>query len=95
MKTLTGKTITLEVESFDTIENVKANIHDRKDISLDQQRLIFVGKHLEDGCIIAIYNITLHFVLHFRGGAKKREKKTYIKWKKIEHKHEKVKLVVI
>lgn len=74
VKTLTGKTVSIEVEEGESIEDVKAKIAEKEGIPAEQQRIIFGGQQLQDGKTVDDYNIgddaTLHLVLRLRGGTR-------------------------
>lgn len=72
VKTLTGKTISIPTNKNSTILEIKYSILEKEGIPLDQQRVIFKGRQLEDELSVNYYNInykdTLHLVLGLRGG---------------------------
>ena len=99
VKTLSGKTITLNVKSRDLIENIKYLIENKEWIPSCQQRLTFAGKNLQSGRMLSEYNIkqesTIHLNIGLLGGGKKRKKKTFTKPKKVSHVHKKIKLAIL
>jgi len=91
-RNLAGQSITLDVDPTDCIKNVKSKIEDREFIPLDQQRLNYAGRELDDVNTLADYNIqkdsTIHILLRLPGAGhksnpwKKAHSKMRWKWKK-------------
>ncbi|RXK37631.1 ubiquitin-40S ribosomal protein S27a [Tremella mesenterica] len=99
VKTLPGTTLTLDLNSETTVDNVKSLITLRQGIPESEQRLVFGGKQLQDGRTLGEYDVqkesTLHLMMSLDGGAKKRKKKNYTTPKKIKHKRKKVKMAIL
>jgi small subunit ribosomal protein S27Ae len=100
VKTLTGRTVTLDLPREAGVEAAKAALAAKEGgVPAAAQRLIFAGRQLEDGALLAAYGVTdestLHLVLSLDGGAKKRKKKIFTTPKVIPHKHKTIKLSVL
>jgi len=72
VKLLSGKTIVSSLSPEKTVRHVKEEIFEKENIAVDQQRLVFMGKQLEDNATLASYQVTdgacIHLVLRLRGG---------------------------
>lgn len=72
IKTLQGRTITLDVDPNDTIQSLKQKIESKENIPVQEQRLIYSGKQLNDTFTLSDYNVqdqsTLHLMLRLKGG---------------------------
>jgi len=99
VKSLTGKTLAVHVDSMTSVADVKAMIYEREGINANIQHLNFAGKPLSDDKTLGLYGVesasTLHLNVELLGGGKKRKKKTYTTPKKIRHKKKKVKMATL
>ena len=99
VKTLTGATLTMNVDGCDTISSMKAKISEQQGIPSDSIVLINGLSQLEDANTFADYEMkdeaTITMTLRLCGGKKKKKKRVYTKPKKIPHKHENVRMRVL
>ena len=72
VRTLAGRSTTLDVESTDTVKSLKEKLYLKEGISAGDQRLVFGGKELDETRSLSDYNIrkesTLYMLLRLRGG---------------------------
>jgi small subunit ribosomal protein S27Ae len=100
VKTLTGRTVTLDVESSDSVLSVKQKISGLEGIPVDQQRLLADESQMVDERTLADYNLatesTIALVVALQGGGKKkRKKKVFLKPKRERHRKKKIKMAVL
>ena len=99
VKTLTGATLTMNVDRSDDISSIKNKIFEKEGIPADQIVLISGLSQLEDEMTIAEYGLeneaTITMTLRLCGGKKKKKKKVYTKPKKIPHKHENIRMRIL
>ena len=99
VKTLTGATLTMNVEEYDTIATMKAKISEQQGIPAEDIILISGLSQLEDNMTFQECQLsneaTITMTLRLAGGKKKKKKKVYTKPKKIPHKHETIRMRVL